>query len=689
MRERGFIPFSAAGVVILMLVVAMVGQAVWSRHQCSLNTVDELSSSAILTIASSVQNDLRAAARYSVYDALWEVSKHANDYGGDEVRKPAIEGLAAGYFLERVSVLPSAYAKHDSRIELKLGDSNARPIFDLREGGDGYLLASITLPKGTRVKINSWDNSLVLELPCGSLETFIDSRYFLLQQRMRQFIDGLVSVGKNWEIMEYVSAWAGAWLGRRVSLSASRSKAFFELAWAIHELDTFGSTDYAATALGLIGATEGNSDTRANVLSNLTNSTSTITPLRAVDLETMKGYIDRALEALDEASAKLGKARKNIRCAIDEMTRVAENLDNADSKLENVLKKLKDAELNVAKARAHVLGAGQHFEQLINFTASLAEQNPVMAALHESLVRGVQGDFVRGDYPSTQKQVKWGVDDTDAKIATIEVRINKLVKEIRERNELREVENLILGFHDELIALTQELLAEPTPKRWVEFDSYAEPGSYEGRPPRPTRERIPVYLDGEEDGTIGALKIVVQNARNNFDQVEGISVGSGPTLGDIQNAGIDETLAQKLELDISGFLNVNREQLYELLPPPPIRPEPGLSVFHDFGIKRVEYRREDPAGWFGSPTPTPIPLWFIGVTLWWAQWDITLELEEWAVEEVFDFENPTLLRTHEFPDGIEVDVHKPLAYRYEVPNRTFDFRLVVISLRPFSISQQS
>ena len=679
-------PFSAAGVVILMLVVAMVGQAIWPRHQRSLNTVDELSSSAILTIASSVQNDIRAAARYAVYDALWEVSKHANDYGSDEARKSAIESLAAGYFVERVSALPNAYAKHDSRIELKLGDSNARPTFDLREGEGGYPFADVRLPEGTRVKISSWDNSLVLELPCEDLETFIDSRYFLLQQRMRQFIDGLGSVGKNWATMEYVSAWAGAWLGRGVSLSASRSKAFFELAWAIHELGTFGSTDYAATALGLIGATEGNSDTRTDILSELTNSTSTITPLRAVDLKTMKGYIDRALEALDEASATLGEARQNIRCAIDEVTGVPENFNNADSKLENVLEKLEDAEVNLARARAHVLEVGQHFEQLINFTASLAEQNAVMTALHESLVGGVQGDFVRGDYPSTQEQVKWGVDGTDAKIATIGVRINTLVKEIGERKELREVENLISGFHDELIALTQELLAEPTPKRWVEFDSYAEPGSYEGRPPDPTRGRIPVYLDGEEDGTIGALEIVIQNARNNFDRMERISGGSEPTLEDIQNAGIDETLAQKLELDMSDLLNIDRERLYELLPPPPLRPEPGLSVFHDFNIEEVRYRREDPAGWFGSPTPTPIPLWFIGVTLWWAQWDITLELEDGAIEEIFDFENPTLLRTHELSGGLAVDVHKPLAYRYEFPDKKFNFRLVIISLKPFSCS---
>ncbi|TET01212.1 MAG: hypothetical protein E3J80_01325, partial [Hadesarchaea archaeon] len=79
-KERGFMPFSAAGIVIVMLVVAMLGHAAWSRHQRSLNVVDDASSSALLTIAMSVQNDLRAAARYAVYRALWEVSKNADNY---------------------------------------------------------------------------------------------------------------------------------------------------------------------------------------------------------------------------------------------------------------------------------------------------------------------------------------------------------------------------------------------------------------------------------------------------------------------------------------------------------------------------------------------------------------------------------------------------------------------------------
>ncbi len=70
---------------------------------------------------------------------------------------------------------------------------------------------------------------------------------------------------------------------------------------------------------------------------------------------------------------------------------------------------------------------------------------------------------------------------------------------------------------------------------------------------------------------------------------------------------------------------------------------------------------------------------------WWAQWDITLEHEDGIIEEIFDFDNPTLPLTHEAM-GEEFIAHKPLAYRHEVSNNMFNVRLVIISLKPFSIS---
>ncbi len=672
--------FSTAGIVIVMLVVAMLGHATWSRYQRSLNVVEDASSSALLTIAMSVQNDLRAAARYAVYRALWEVSKNADDYGSDGARELAIESLAAGYFAERVDALPTVYKQHDARIELELETSSGRPAFDLREGDGGYAWATARLPSRARVRVSSWDNSLVLELSCENLEVFIDSRYFLLQRRMREFIDGLGSVGTKWAVMEYTAAWAGAWLLEKVTMSASRSKAFFELAWAEHELDIFGSADHVATVGGLIDTTAGTGETSEDILSDLFNTTVVVTPLRTADVEAMGEYVDRALEALAEASTALMEAKEHVRRGSDALTQKPENMNNIGPALENVQAALGDAIGSVTWARNHVSEADQQFEQLIDFIARSAGQNMIMGALHESLV-----ERTRGDYPSPREQVTWGVKGTLAKLDNLEIIISTLARGVGADDTIAELEDLMTDLLNKITSSVQGLLAEPVPKRWVEFTSYAEPGSYEGEPPESVGKIAPVYIDGEGDGTIGALKIILQNARNNLDEMKGLAGRAEPALDEIKSAEIDEALRQKLEMNARDFSSINREQLYELLPPPPIQSQPGLSVFHNFNIKKVRYSREDPAGWFGLPTPTPIPLWFIGVTLWWAQWDITLELEDGIIEEIFDFDNPTLPLTHEAM-GEEFIAHKPLAYRYEVSNNMFNVRLVIISLKPFSIS---
>jgi len=128
--------------------------------------------------------------------------------------------------------------------------------------------------------------------------------------------------------------------------------------------------------------------------------------------------------------------------------------------------------------------------------------------------------------------------------------------------------------------------------------------------------------------------------------------------------------------------------LYELLPPTPIRPQPGLSVFNEFDIRDVRYRRVDPCGRLGgaSAPPTPIPLWFIGLTLYWGQWEVTLELENKPIERIFDFLNQTLPRPLLEGDGAGLSkVHKPLGYRFELPRTRFSFTLLIISPRYFNI----
>jgi hypothetical protein len=701
MKERGFMPFTAVGVIIVMLVVAMVGRATLSCHERSVYSINGVESDAVLTSIAGIQNDLKHVARYAVYKALWDVSKHAEDYADAAARERAIENLALNYFLEFVEELPRNYQHSDARVELEISNSvenfspwnfwnwltsiNNLPRVDIRAEGD-FVSADVKLPRQTRIRARTWDNSLVVTLPYENFDVFVDSRYYLLQDRMDEFIgNGFEEIRETWRNLEYILAWGGAWLSTGINLSDARSRAIFELAWARQELETFGSADYIATAIGLCGA--GGSESSSNdVLSTICNPPPII-PLRAVDVDTMNGFIDRALGFLNSASTDLTTTKRHLICARDAIIQIPDNVENTASRLENARIELEEAVTSISHSKNRVRDARQQFDQLVEFTAQAAGSDVVMAAIHDSITRRT----IRSDYPSLQEQVVWGAAGAENKISELETMAQTQLRVVSTNNILL-IKNSISDLYDRAEALIQSLLSEPSPKRSVEFDSYAEPGANDIGA-EPTRNTAPVYIDGEQDGTIGAVKIVLQNTKANLEKMRTLSEMTEPSSSELQDVDIDEGLKQKLGADTRGFLGIDRERLYELLPPAPIRDQPGLSVFHDFNISRVSHEREDPAGrLFGqNAPPTPIPLWFIGLTLWYAQWEITLELANDSVEEIFDFANPTLPRPHELAEvlgnKVIVDVHKPLAYRYEAPNRSFSFKLIIISLRGFSIAQ--
>ena len=697
MKEHGLMPFTAAGVITVMLVVAMVGHAALSCHERSVYSINGAESDAVLTSIAGIQNDLTHAARYAVYKALWDVSKHAEDYADAAARERAIENRALNYFLEFAEELPRNYQNSDARIELNISNSvenfspwnfwnwltsiNNLPRVDIRADGD-FVSANVKLPRQTRIMARTWDNSLVVTLPYENFDVFVDSRYYLLQDRMGEFIgNGLEEIRKTWRNIEYILAWAGAWTSAGINLSEARSRAIFELAWARQELETFGSADYIAAAIGLCGA--GNSN---DVLSTISNPSSVI-PLRAVDVDTMNIFIDSAIDYLNSASIDLTAAKMHLTHARNNVAKIQDNVENAISELENARTELEAAISSVTQSKSCVQNARQQFDQLVEFIAQAARSDVVMAAIHDSITKRT----IMSDYPSLQEQIIWGAAGSDNKISELEAMAQTQLQIISASNILS-IKNSMPSFYEWAESLIQSLLSDPSPKRSIEFDSYAEPGASDAGA-EPTRNTVPVYIDGEQDGTIGAVKIVLQNTKANLEKMRTLSEMTEPSSSELQDVDIDEELEQTLGADTRGFLGIDRERLYELLPPAPIRDQPGLSVFHDFEISRVSYEREDPAGrLFGqNASPTPIPLWFIGLTLWYAQWEITLELANDPVEEIFDFANPTLPMSHELAEvlgnKVVVDVHKPLAYHYEAPNRSFSFKLIIISLRGFSIAQ--
>ncbi len=656
-------PFSAAGALIVLLVLGMVGHAAWSRHQRSLGIVDDISDSALLTTAAGIQGDLKAALKHAVYQALWEVSKRADDYS-DTPRKRAIEQLATAYFAERVAEIGPAYTYHDSRVELDVPDSSAWPSIDLEEIEGGYVLARVELPEGTRLRLRSRDNSLSLVLSLGYIEVFVDSRYFLLQERMGEFVERRGDICTWWGIAEYLSAWGGAWLGGKVELSDSRSQAFFETAWAIHEFNTFGSSDYWAAAEGLIGAMGVGG--AGGLLTELNNRTVVVTPIRAADVDSMCGYIDRALGAIGGATARLEETKRYVGLARDAAARLSENVENLEEVLEDIRGLLRNAIESVVDARGEISDVDEQFDQLLEFITESAPNDVVMAALYQSLTSRT----LDAGYPSLEEQVEWGVEGALAKLSQLERAITNASAELAAGG----LGALLDGLLEQVTTSTEGLLSEPSSQRWVTFTSY------EGDPPQPIEERAPVYIDDEISGTIGALKLVLEGAKGSLNEMKQLSQSYEPVPAELQEFEISEELSSRLGESPLEF-DIDREEFYELLPLAPINPSPGLSVFHEFDVRSITHRREDPAGWFGSPTATPIPLWFIGVTLWWGQWETTLEMESGATEKIFDFDNPTLPRLH----GTDY-VHKSLAYRWEMPEEPFRIRVVVISLRPFLIS---
>ncbi len=685
MKERGFMPFTAVGAIIIMLVVAIVGRAAWSRHERSLYSINGAESDAVLTSVMGIQNDLKHVARYAVYKALWDVSKRADHYNDSETREGAIESLARRYFSEFVEELPRNYQNLDARVELEIQNAIGNSSFDMRAEGD-FASANVKLSKKSQISASTWDNGLSITLPLGDFDVFVDSRYYLLQNRMDEFLNnGLEGIRETWRNIEYLLAWTGAWAGIGVNLNEACSKAIFELAWAKQELDTFGSADYIATAMKLSGIGGGTSG--PEVLSTISNPPAVI-PLRAVDIEPMNGFINRALNCLSLASSDLTAANAHLACAKGSILQIPDNAENT-TLIESARTKLDAALSSISQSKNRVREAHQHFNQLVEFTAQAASNDFVMAAIHDGLTKGTtSNDYVRGNYPSLREQVEKGANGIEDKIDELTAMVQTQLNTFSSDN-ISLIKNLVSNFYGQANALIQGLLDEPSPKRWVEFDLYDEPGAID-ETPNPANGAVPVYIDDERDGKIRALEVILQSVKASLETMGELSERTEPPSGELQGVEIDEGLRQGLETDTRGF-ETNREGLYEILPPPPLRSQPGLSVFHNFNIKSIRYEREDPVGWLVGQNAPPTPIWLIFFTLWYAQWEVTLELEEGPIEEIFDFANPTLPRSHELSEilgnKIAVDVHKPLAYRHGVQRRTFSFKLVIISLRGFSIAQ--
>jgi len=689
--KRGFMPFSLAGFFLLMLVLAMVAYTTWSRHQLATNTIEEVTCESLLTTAAGVQSDIQHIARYATYQALWEVCENADNYNNDDSRENTIECLAAKHFMDYVVAMQLAYKQVDARVELEFQNPPSfewspssdlfldQPkthenlsSFYLRPTENGYALMEVRLQKQTRIRVSSWDNRIKLALPCENFNVFIDCRYFLLQERMDKFIRQFDDIRSSWKWAEYAAAWGEALAGR-VKLSESRSKTLFRLAWANHELKTFGSADYPAVAMGLAGLDAG-------ALASLTSGADiAVKPFRVNDVQVMISYVDGGIQDLDRIRAELMDVNKCIDYARNEVQ------DN--SSLENVQLKLSSAIGCVDSILEKVQEVQQKFQQLIDYIASKRESDTLMLKLYNGLTS------LDKNYPPPARRISVGIEGVESKLTELKMQIETFAQLIQSINGLDNLGDSFSQIYNHIVASVQGLLSEPLPKYTEIYEEYPDPITYAlENDPSPTPRNARIYIMEPDDGTIGTLDATLKDVKTSLERMEDVATDVELEQGGLVGAEIDGELTQAL----LGGLNMrseqqaefDREQLYELLPPKPIRPQPGISVFDELDIGDVKYKRVDPCGRLGgaSAPPTPIPLWFIDVTLYWAQWEVTLELENKPIEQIFDFPNQTIPRSP--LDGNVVGlakIHEALGYRYELPRKSFSFTLVIVSPQYFNI----
>jgi hypothetical protein len=689
--KRGFMPFSLAGFFILMLVLSMVAYTTWSRHQLATNTIEDVTCESLLTTAAGVQSDLQHIARYATYQALWEVCENADNYDNDDSRENIIECLAAKYFMDYVVAMQRAYKQVDARVELEFQNPpsfESSPSSDLfleqpkthenlssfylHPAENDYALMEVRLQKQTRIRVSSWDNRITLALPCENFEVFIDCRYFLLQERMNKFIRQFDDIRSSWKWAEYAAAWGEALAGR-VKLSESRSKTLFRLAWANHEFKTFGSADYPALAMGLAGLDAG-------ALAGLTSGA--VIPVNSFcvnDVQVMVSYVDGGIQDLEGIRAELIGVNKCIEYARND---VQEN-----SSLENVQLKLGSAISSVGRILEKVQDVQQQFQQLLDYIASKRGSDVLMLKLYSGLTS------LEKNYPPPKQRISIGIEGVESKLMELKMQIETFAQLIQSSNGLENLGNSFSQLYNYVVKSVHDLLAEPLPKYTEGYEEYPDPSTYAlENDPSPTSRNARIYIVEPNDGTIGTLEATLKDVKTSLERMEGVATDVELEQGGLVGAEIDGELTQALlgglDMQSEQQAEFDREQLYELLPPKPIRSQPGISVFDELDIGNVKYKRVDPCGRLGgaSAPPTPIPLWFIDVTLYWAQWEVTLELENKPIERIFDFPNQTLPRSP--LDGDEfglAKIHEALGYRYELPRKSFSFTLLIVSPQYFNI----
>lgn len=577
MNERGFTPMAAAALIMLAVAVAFAFRIAGAGT--GETRAEALSMHELFLTGAAVRNQIDAALRYSAYRALEEVSREAWRRDAPE-RIRMVETMTGIYFGEALRCLPEVI--RDPRVELRIAAGPPHVRVD-EAAGTGVLVHAL-LPASTELRLKARDGSASVTLPLDGISVDLDSRYFLLEDLMENFTDGMGDVNTYWGVAEYLASWLEAWTTGCVDLT--KTAALFEAAWCLHEFNTFGSADLAAPLLhGLEGVLTSGQASGAGL------------PDRVEDL---KRWIE--------------SSREMVRSSIKRITDITGMLEGAggDNRidLESVAEELCGMRDELARAK----GA------LSNILASLSPD---------------------GFYPPNQALT--GLDG-------MMERIENVIDIVREagRSDNREIA-------EDAIRVLAELATVSGTVGHVQLSD-----------PLGGTQTVPVFISSADDATFPRLLSVLD--------------GMSSEMGRLRDLVPPDASAFRELLSVSRTdLIPGRREFLSVFPPEPLKDEPGVSVFHRMTIGKIEHRREDPAGLIGAEMATPVPLWFIGVTVWWGQWETVIRLKE-CRESIFDFKNKVIPALTELGG-----VHVPLEYGWLFTENEFRMRVVIVSLKPFIV----
>lgn len=216
--------FTAIGISLLLVSAFLSFSIEQLKHQDELLRIKTLGLATLSAKLNSYERMCQEVLRNLCYEALWEVSGKAHEYECDHERIRAAESLVLES-LEKFRIATDEFVTFSKPWKV-----------DLLPAENGYVMVRCH-SDSTIVVSNSF--ACVWKTP--SLQTFVDCRFFLLQEKMNEFLSKLDYMQGLWGKLEHSRAYSSA-LSGKVRLSKTDVCLLFEHAWSMLELEVFGTT---------------------------------------------------------------------------------------------------------------------------------------------------------------------------------------------------------------------------------------------------------------------------------------------------------------------------------------------------------------------------------------------------------------------------------------------------------------